>query len=525
LKTGARQDLAYARLALALGWASLALFQLRAFLGPVSTRLCFVPDDGFYYLMPAWNFAKLHLWSFDGGATLTSGFHLLWAWVLAGAACLAGSREALLLAGLILGSLLTHACVALAAKAFWRNPCGLLVLAVLAGSWHAAMQSLSLMEWPLLILCSGAYAWALWAGRGGPLLFGLGLLGSLARSDFGLWPACLLAASWLMARGERRLQWGALWGLLGACCGVLLLFAHNLAFTGSLLQGSARMKLFAGSVRGPNALMSLRTLLHLWGGRYLAFRAEGGFSQATKAAALALGALGVAALLAAFWPRLKELPRRAKAFFLASLLALAGYHFLYCFDAAVQLWYTANQAVPSALLLGIAFWSASGKLRSWIRAALAFLLLWNLGLTQLRFQPPYPENLLAAQAGSILKERRGTLKDGRIGSWNSGVLNFYQGGGVTNLDGLMNNEVLPHLKAGSTACYIQSKGIAYLCDRDVFNPRDALGFGTSDGLLQSAVLAKEPLAQSPEGGDAYYLYSLDLKKLKAACPPSKEVKR
>jgi hypothetical protein len=52
-----------------------------------------------------------------------------------------------------------------------------------------------------------------------------------------------------------------------------------------------------------------------------------------------------------------------------------------------------------------------------------------------------------------------------IGSWNAGVLGFYSGYPVVNLDGLMNSwEFLPYLERRDMAGYIRDQGIQYLAD-------------------------------------------------------------
>src|SRR6188768_3206039 len=57
-----------------------------------ATLVTMIPDDAFYYLVLARNFVSLGNWSFDGTAPAT-GFHLLWAYVLAGAHWLLGAPD------------------------------------------------------------------------------------------------------------------------------------------------------------------------------------------------------------------------------------------------------------------------------------------------------------------------------------------------------------------------------------------------------------------------------------------------
>src|SRR5688500_6385445 len=49
-----------------------------------------VPDDAFYYIVLAQNFAETGRWTFDGVAPAT-GFHLLWGYLLAGVQALFGA--------------------------------------------------------------------------------------------------------------------------------------------------------------------------------------------------------------------------------------------------------------------------------------------------------------------------------------------------------------------------------------------------------------------------------------------------
>ena len=70
---------------------------LRHWSMPIEQRLCYMPDDAFYYLQVACRRASEGVWSFDGEHP-TTGFHIAWAVILAsaralGAADKAGLRE------------------------------------------------------------------------------------------------------------------------------------------------------------------------------------------------------------------------------------------------------------------------------------------------------------------------------------------------------------------------------------------------------------------------------------------------
>ena len=61
--------------------------------------------------------------------------------------------------------------------------------------------------------------------------------------------------------------------------------------------------------------------------------------------------------------------------------------------------------------------------------------------------------------------RKKVPKGSVIGSWNAGVLGFYSGYPVVNLDGLINGwEFLPYLEHRDMAGYIRDQGIQYIAD-------------------------------------------------------------
>ncbi|HUF64535.1 MAG TPA: hypothetical protein VMM17_01030 [Gemmatimonadaceae bacterium] len=66
-----------------------------------------------------------------------------------------------------------------------------------------------------------------------------------------------------------------------------------------------------------------------------------------------------------------------------------------------------------------------------------------------------------------------------VGSWNAGVVGYYAGSGVVNLDGLINNaSFLPYLREDDVGGYVRTRGIRYLSDLDPMFTRE-LGPGFS----------------------------------------------
>ena len=62
----------------------LMLFDTLILTAPETLQVQYTPDDGYYYLALARNFIRFGEWTFDGGVSLTSGFHLMQAYLLVG---------------------------------------------------------------------------------------------------------------------------------------------------------------------------------------------------------------------------------------------------------------------------------------------------------------------------------------------------------------------------------------------------------------------------------------------------------
>lgn len=60
-----------------------------------------------------------------------------------------------------------------------------------------------------------------------------------------------------------------------------------------------------------------------------------------------------------------------------------------------------------------------------------------------------------------------TPPESRVGSFNAGILSYYSGRKVVNLDGVMNDSVIPAIQNKHLARYIEEQGISYLADAEV----------------------------------------------------------
>jgi hypothetical protein len=60
--------------------------------------------------------------------------------------------------------------------------------------------------------------------------------------------------------------------------------------------------------------------------------------------------------------------------------------------------------------------------------------------------------------------------DRKVGSFNSGIIGYYQGGEVVNLDGLANNDIFRYAAENQLPSYLAEKSIGYILDSaDMFH--------------------------------------------------------
>lgn len=436
-------------------------------------RVAYLPDDAFYYLTLARNFVQYGSWTFDSGVSLTSGFHPLHAYALAGIYALGRpSLEGFVSAGIALSWL--AALPALIGGAWYaartRRPLPLLLVVLLVASRNVSLNLVSALEWGWVVSLSAlvfALAWRAHRRPGrlvGLALFGCCFAGSLARTDFGLLPAALAGAMAFQVcttQGRARF-FVALCGLAGAVAGLAFVFAHNYLLTGIALQSSARMKALWLEFYGPATRPLLTKVLDLFGGS----------SYWAVAGASVLGFVTLSSGARQFVPVLWRIipggqaPRDAKpTLWLAALMTLAGYFVLYRHNpVALQNWYTTNLVVP--LYVAIAFPVAATRRRDFLSliaaATVGVLLVAQLPETiRLRARPVWLNQATTYRAGRYLQEAG---LEGLVGAWNAGVVGYYSGGRVVNLDGLVNNDIYPYAVRNRLPEYIDKVGIRYIVD-------------------------------------------------------------
>ena len=466
-----------------------------------------VPDDAFYYLVIADRLVTEGRVSFDG-VEPTTGFHALHLWFLAGLRFLfdglgaptsdpvAGpiaepAAAAALKAWLIAvgGVAVLTTTVAFRTLAHWLvPPCG---FAALLGLWWvfagvAMLETHShLLETPWVVLASAMLLVAVANGRWRRAAV-WGVVGGLARFDSGILPAALalgfavaFGVAWLRRRFDRaraqaiRGQWNAAVAAgLGTALGLGITFAQSFVISGEALPGSARMKLHWADVLGDVLQWAM----------VFASAAVGGCVVPTVDSwpAWAVAVVGIGALAV--------IGSRAHRPIACALGGTGlGYLLLYRHGAGLQSWYVAHFLVPVAVLVG---WASTaigrwfGRSRTVARRGvdvLMFTLMASfLGLSVTRsVEPRYRNQSAMWRAGIELSwapeiVASGVDRSATIGAWNAGIVAFASGRRIVNLDGLVNDTVIPFVRRGALLDYMDRRGVEWIADCDAMWTRDWL---------------------------------------------------
>jgi len=477
---------------------------------PEELRVQYIPDDAYYYLTLARNFSHQGLWTFDSGISLTSGFHLLFAYLLAGAFSLFQfTNPGFVIFGILLSLIFALGSI----LAVWflgftqKNALILMFFALVVSSQNFVFNVVSVTEWSLTVLVSGLYCiWFFTRIRTSTIarndyywLFALGFLGSLARSDFGLLPFGIAAAvlvlffASMVSKEELRFSWV---GLAGAVVGLLLLFFHNYFTTSEILQSSAKIKTYWMRILpesydvGPFMLKQL----------------------------LGIGGLLLLVLLfvAAIWPQVKQKKRVRPntvqmVMFLSSAVCILGYVIFYSRTPGVQPWYSANFIIPVVLLVGGISGFMSDQIRNKIVLALTFPILIVLIVNVSSQYPidsihsPWAHQASQFQAGVYLHDYP---LPGKVGAWNAGVLGYYEGGHIINLDGLVNNDVYEYIIHNELPEYLSSRDIVFILDFEIMLEDHFPARGGYDDPRFIASLQPEKLFVSSDAEKRLILYSL-----------------
>lgn len=478
------------------------------------TLIQYMSDDAFYYMELAKNFADGYQWSFDRGISHTTGFHLLFAYILAGVYKMFSPDLIKFIYILQIINLMLTAAVFILIYRIGikiRQP-GFMLIACLAFSgFHFLINVLGGMEWALTLLISLMY-WRLLIQKPDDTVFSvlaaflIGFLGNLSRSDFGLMPFALLVSAVLITLVTKKSDFVklSLAGFIGACTGLVLMFLHNFLLTGTVQQSSVMVKSHLAEFHPiPISHMS-----------YLLIQTLGldAFLGNTGFAALLI-------LIAGFllyccsqknW-KLTSFDSRHLFVSCSAFITVGLYFMLYLRNANIQPWYSVHFLIPCILILGLVvkfvFLSFSSRLiRFTVQILILAVVAFNI-IGIFNTPAPYPHHKKIKEAGEYVKK---TFPGQRVGGWNSGILGYFTDGQVVNLDGLVNNSVYPYIISNTLQDYIEETGITIIADfiQMINHPRNRMKGGYDS---KEFIDCLTPLLQSDFCGsiewDYYVIFS------------------
>jgi hypothetical protein len=484
---------------------------------PKRVLIGFVPDDAFYELQIARHFLATGRWSFDGSLTTTTGFHLLNVYLMSLFPRLFDSPWLAVKFWMSAGLLCSIAAIVVTSNFVARRlrPPALLLVVLLFCAPAFLSQSLSILEYPYVVLVASLYVSAVF---GNPdsydqcQIYGcalLGIVGSLARSDFSGLPLMIFVACacFGIATGVWRYLSQSMAGLAGASVGLGIVFVHNYWFSRQLLSGSIKAKALWAARLGYRLHPSIETALDTLG--------------RTRKLSL-LVALGVVAVTLLGWLRRRTATGRLEVksrtlmrddllFMLAGSGAIALYVVIYGADGGIQPWYSASFAIPFVLALGPLFGFLESDAFAQSCAAIGIAILCARNLPQ-AFQPLWSHQYNMLAMSDYLRQHP---VEGQIGSWNAGILGYFLDGGVVNLDGVMNDQLYPYVLDNRLIAYMDTMNVKYVADYPhlINDINSATAFGYSRHELTTRL---QPMHSIPKFESGAYWTDFTLYRLSSA---------
>jgi hypothetical protein len=483
------------------------------FRGAGESRLVeWAPDDAFYYLILGRNFALLHRWTFDGIEPAT-GFHLLWGYTIALIYRLAPniSFEQIFRVLFFAGSLLVAASLSITSVVVVRLFgvfAALAPVAVFCTSM-AMQQPNFLMESSLVILFSSLAVYIVTSkqrsstGVALASAFGVGTLGMLSRSDFGLLPFVLWIACLAMDKGIRTPRVKLASGLFaGSVFGFILVVVHTYMVSGHLIQSSARVKQHWAMLDGNSTIMSA------WFSLSPLVDSSPRSPVETGVLFIAIALLLLVAIAVAAWSRQKGRFTITPAVVMGAVVL--GYVAFYRYGGNVQPWYLANYIVPYSVLAAGPF-TVPGRVWKIISIVALAVWIWKAPVIRKSWIPTWPQQTGFYRAGVYLRDHP-ELKP--VGAWNAGIQSYVAGGGVINLDGLVNQDVVPHVLSNSLTSYLADRHVYRVLDDAIMwnSPITRVHGGYAGDILTRCIQSTETVwqATNPQWiGDHMMLSLLD----------------
>ncbi len=417
--------------------------------------ISFVPDDAFYYLGFGRGLATRGRWTFDGGVSPSSGFHVLQGYVAASCwALFHGLSDnapvyALMGVSAACAVLAMLVCTRVVARVFGEH--ATLAVALVFLGKNALVCGASAMEWSVAVLMLAlvselAIMPAQSRASGSLVACVCAFLAVLARSDSALWVGVAAVAS-LVAYGASGIKRSVAL-CAGATFGSAAVAVQAHAITGVWLQDSVVAKLSWAAQRGVDLSGALNTIAMATGVSWLGK----GFDRGVLLT-LTLAALAGAAVVHGE----RRVALLTGALTLLGTLALGAKN-----SGGLQYWYTDAAVVPCCLIWAAALAEvqhrANPPLR-WVAAGVAVCCFGNLTLAS---AGPWQNQPALLHAALHLNLDEWSMC--RVGAWNAGIIGYYRGHDVINLDGLANHDALIASSRGRLSEYLTASRVRYIVD-------------------------------------------------------------
>lgn len=492
---------------------------------PLSMQVAVVPDDAFYYIQLAQHHLQEGGWHFDG-QTSTTGFHLLYAYFLVFIMTLTHvtSWPALyLMVGLC-------SATAIAVAAYFSLKSSEILFGFQSSFWSlipyltiaVLLQSNMMMDsWLVIFFASLGFYYFLSQHKHSffnhVFLIFLGFLGSLSRSDFGLFPG-ILSLVFLISFNSSRAQEikrSFLW-LFGATLGLCAVWLNSYFISGHFTQASAQTKFYWSSLMGHDIQISWQFIKSIVVPHGIDPNLSSRFWK-----------ISFLICFSCLWFSRQFVKENRSAYLIAiaALLTLGGYTVIYRYNsAALQIWYVANYVTPLCIMAA-AFGSLISKSFerfpifkkcSFIPLFYALAIYFPVALKHVLYVP-WVHQAGMMYAGLHLKDMK---TEAKFAAWNAGIISYFSGLNVMNLDGLVNDEILPYIKEERLLDYIQEKHIHYLVDYEFMldNFMNKKRGGYADGKLRLCLIPLNSIDDTaPEWPDSPEHSRLKLFKVKSEC--------
>jgi len=173
---------------------------------------------------------------------------------------------------------------------------------------------------------------------------------------------------------------------------------------------------------------------------------------------------------------------------------LGAFAFFYRYNCSgIQPWYIAGFEAPLAVLAGGGLSFYARRCRRLTLAATAALCMWGVWHS---YRPQFPWQRTLWNAGIYVRAHP-ELRP--VGAWNTGIIAYFAGGRVTNLDGLVNDSILPYAKSGTLLAYVQKRRLKAIVDYSTwFAPFIARNGGYASGDLEHCLQEVDFLKGDPD---------------------------